>query len=296
MYKRVFEALHSRRMLNWISDKAFLKMAFYCRMNKKLNLRRPQSFNEKLQWLKLYERRPEYSMMVDKYAVRKYIADQLGEEYLIPLIGVWDSADEIDFNELPNSFVLKCNHNSGLGMFICKDKLALNEDVKKRIRVNLNKGLKRNYYLTGREWPYKNVKPRIIGEQYMDSDGDDLPDYKIHCFNGIPRFILVCRNRFGNVEMTEDFFDTDWNHLDIKRPEHPNSTTKIERPEVLKELLDLSKKLSSGIPFLRVDFYVVNGRIFFGELTFFPASGFDIFEPEEWDSIIGNWLELPVKI
>ena len=250
----------------------------------------PAAFNEKLQWLKLHDRRPEYTVMVDKYRVRDYISEKIGPQYLIPLLGVWSDPDEIDFDALPDKFVLKCNHNSGRGMCICRDKSTL--DIKKA-KANLRRGLRQDYYLTGREWPYRDVPRRIIAERFMKSDAGGLTDYKVHCFNGEPRLILVCRDRFTATGLTEDFFSPTWEHLDLRRPTHPNSSAEIEKPAELAEMLSLARKLSEGVPFLRVDFYIVEHRLYFSELTFYPASGFEKFVPEEWDGILGSWLELP---
>lgn len=273
-------------------DKEYLEHKFKCCMEKLLDFDNPKTFNEKLQWLKLYDHKPEYINMVDKYKVRDYIRGKLGEAYLISLIGVWDHPDEIDFEALPDKFVLKCNHNSGLGMCICKDKSALNL---KKVKAELNRGLKQDYYLTGREWPYKDVPRKIIAEQYMKSDAGGLTDYKIHCFNGEPKLILVCKDRFLETGLTEDFFSSDWEHLDIRRPKHPNASVPIKKPEELDEMLRLAAILSKDIPFLRVDFYIVDHKIYFSELTFYPASGFDKFVPEIWDNILGDWLKLPEK-
>lgn len=276
-----------------MDDEAYLKRKYKACMGKELNLASPQTFNEKLQWLKLHDRKPEYTMMVDKYAVRKYIADTIGEEYLIPLLGVWDNPDDIDFDALPNQFVLKCNHDSGLGMCICKDKSKIDID---KIKAELRKGLQQDYYLTGREWPYKNVKRRIIAEKYMTTLGmDDLPDYKIHCFNGEPKFILYCSERFSKTGTKEDFLDTNWSKLPFKRPDLKCSDKILKKPSRLNEMLELAKILSRNIPFLRCDFYEIKGNVYFGELTFFPASGLEAFEPEEWDYKLGSWLKLPIK-
>lgn len=271
------------------NDIACVKIQYKMYMGKTLDLIKPQTFNEKLQWLKIYDRRPEYTIMVDKYKVREYIAEKIGEQYLIPLIGVWDSADEVDFSSLPDKFAMKCNHNSGLGMCICSDKSKLNID---RVRNGLKRGMKQDYYLTGREWPYKNVPRKVIAEQFLQSDESGLTDYKIHCFNGVPKFILVCRDRFSEVGLTEDFYNTEWEHLDVKRPNIPNASENIEKPEKLDEMLEIARKLSEGIPFLRVDLYYVSGKIYFSELTFFPASGFERFVPEKWDYTFGEWLKL----
>ena len=271
-------------------DAEYLSRKFMAVFNQHLRIDSPQTFNEKLQWLKLYDRKPEYTVMVDKYKARDYIAEKIGERYLIPLIGVWDDPDEIDFDALPNRFVLKCNHNSGLGMCICKDKSVLNiKNVKKRLK----RGLKQDYYLTGREWPYKNVPRKIIAEQFMKSDESGLTDYKVHCFNGEPKLILVCKDRFSKTGLTEDFFSERWEYLDMRRPTHPNASNKTAEPEELSEMLTLARKLSENIPFLRVDFYIIEHKVYFSELTFYPASGFEKFVPEEWDAVLGSWLTLP---
>jgi len=272
------------------NDEKYIRRKFKACLGNEPSINNPKTFNEKLQWLKLYDRKPEYAVMVDKYRVRTYIKEKLGDEYLIPLLGVWNHPQEIDFDALPSQFVLKCNHNSGLGMCICKDKSALNI---KKVKSGLRRGLKQDYYLTGREWPYKNVPRKIIAEQFMKSDEGGLTDYKVHCFDGEPKLILVCKDRFSQTGLTEDFFTTQWEHLDMRRPMHPNSLNEIVKPAELAEMLELAKKLSEGIPFLRVDFYIIEHRIYFSELTFFPASGFEEFVPEEWDTVLGSYLRLP---
>ena len=273
-------------------DREYLKRMYKSGFKRSLNDTNPTTFNEKLQWLKLYDRKPEYTVMVDKYKVREYIAEKIGEEYLIPLVGVWDSPDEIDFDTLPNQFAMKCNHNSGLGMCICTDKSQL--DVEK-VKKELARGLKQDYYLTGREWPYKDVPRKIVAEQFLKSDAGGLTDYKIHCFNGVPKFILVCRDRFTESGLTEDFYTPEWEHMDVKRPKIPNAKTPMDKPERLDEMLRLAEILSRNIPFIRIDFYLVEGKIYFSELTFFPASGFEGYEPAEWDTVFGEWLTLPEK-
>ncbi len=273
-------------------DEKFLSRIFQILMNQELSLEHPKTFNEKLQWLKLYNRKTSYTTMVDKYKVREYIRERLGEKYLIPLLGVWNNPEEIDFDILPNQFVLKCNHNSGLGMSICKDKVLFDFAKAKK---DLRRGIRENYYQKNREWPYKDVPRKIIAEQYMKSDAGGLTDYKIHCFNGEPKLILVCKDRFLETGLTEDFFSVNWEHLDIRRPKHPNASAPIKKPEELDEMLRLAAILSKDIPFLRVDFYIVDHKIYFSELTFYPASGFDKFVPEIWDNILGDWLKLPEK-
>ena len=277
---------------NALKDETYLYFQYQASIGKKLDLDTPKTFNEKLQWLKLYDRKPEYTVMVDKYAVREYIAKKIGEQYLIPLLGVWDDPDEIDFDALPNQFVLKCNHNSGLGMCICKDKSKL--DIEK-VKRDLRKGLQQDYYMQGREWPYKNVPKKIVCEKYLVSDDGELADYKVHNFNGEPKFILVCRDRFGKSGLTEDFFTEKWEHMEVKRPRIPNATHSIPKPEELEQMLELSRELARQIPFVRTDFYIVNHKIYFGEITFFPASGAKVFEPEHYDALFGSWIKLPEK-
>lgn len=277
---------------NRMDDRAFLERSFPAHMGMPLRLDDPKTLSEKLQWIKLYDRRPEYTVMADKYAVRAYIADKLGQEHLIPLLGVWDDPDEIDFDALPDQFVLKCNHNSGLGMCICKDKSKL--DIKK-VKAQLRKGLRQDYYLTSREWPYRDIPRKIVCEQFMTDGGAELADYKFHNFNGEPKFVLVCRDRFSDTGLTEDFFSPDWAHLPVKRPNVPIATQPIPKPEQLEQMLEFSRILSKDIPFVRTDFYVIGGKVYFGEITFFPASGMTPFEPESWDATFGSWLTLPTK-
>ena len=263
-------------------------------MGEDLYLNNPKTFNEKLQWLKLYDRKPEYTMMVDKYKVREYIKEKLGKEYLIPLLGVWDKAEDIDFDKLPNQFVLKCNHNSGLGMYICKDKSKLTENQIKAIRKNLTKGLQQDYYLTGREWPYKNVPRKIIAEKYMEDETGQLRDYKFYCFNGEPKIIMINSDReIGKTKA--DYFDMAFNWLDLKWG-YEHALVKPLKPINFEKMKEFAVVLSKNIPELRVDFYEVNNKIYFGELTFFDGSGFDKIEPKEWDKIFGNWIELPTNI
>lgn len=285
-----FRYLGKAGLTNWIPDKRFLKLKYKLMFNKKLHLTDPKTFNEKLQWLKLYDRRPIYTTIVDKYKVREYIAEKIGSEYLVPFHGAWDTEEEINFDILPDQFVLKCNHNSGIGMCICTDKSKL--DIKK-VKKELKRGLKQNYYKKEREWPYKDVPRKIIAEMFLKSDEGGLTDYKVHCFNGEPKLILVCKDRFTVTGLTEDFYSEDWIHLNIKRPDIEWASSPIQKPEQLDEILQLSRTLSKDIPFLRVDFYIVEGKVYFSELTLYPASGFSSFEPQIWDDKLGEWLHLP---
>lgn len=286
-YRWKFLAVHGK--YNNLDDANYLKRAFKCYMGKELNLDFPKTFNEKLQWLKLHDRKPEYTMMVDKYAVRKYIADTIGEEYLIPLLGVWDNLDDIDFDNLPNQFVLKCNHNSGLGMCICKDKSKL--DIEK-VKAELRKGLQQDYYLMSREWPYKNVSRKIVCEKYMeDRQAHELIDYKFMCFNGAVKCSFTCSERFTESGLKVTFFDKDWNVMPFER-HYPVSKNPPKKPINYDKMIQFSEQLSKGIPFVRVDFYEINGQLYFGELTFYPGGGFEEFTPEEWDYKLGDFLKL----
>ena len=276
---------------NKVSDVEYIRKTFMYKVGYELNIENPVFFNEKIQWLKLYNRKPEYTIMVDKYKVRQYVAQQIGEKYLIPLLGVWDTPEEIDFKDLPNQFVLKCNHNSGNGMCICKDKTKL--DIAK-VKRKLRRSLKSDFYLTGREWPYKDVPRKIIAEKFMsDGSGSDLRDYKFYCFNGIPKYCQVISNR--TTAETIDFFDMEWKlqgFTGLALPPQPHSAVPIKRPSCYEEMQLLAQKLAKSIPFVRIDFYEIEGRVYFGEITFFPASGFGEFTPREWNKKIGDMIDL----
>ena len=280
----------NNRGLHIINDKLYLKILFKIHFNKKLDLKNPKTFNEKLQWLKLYDRNKIYTSMVDKYEVKKIVSDIIGEEYIIPTIDVYDKFDDIKFNALPNQFVIKCTHDSG-GLVIVKNKLKLDiEFAKRKITKNLNY----NYYYFGREWPYKNVKPRIIVEKYMnDGKNNELVDYKLMCFNGKVKCIFTCTDRYSEG-LNVTFFDTNWNKMPFER-HYPASPKSIEKPQKLELMINLAEKLSGAIPFVRVDFYEINNKIYFGELTFYPGSGLEEFTPEEWDYKLGEWIILPTK-
>ena len=281
-----------RGWLNPLPDKFFLKLIFRVRMGKKLNLKHPKTFSEKLQWLKLYDRRPEYTDMVDKYEAKRYVAERIGAQYIIPTLGVWDRFEDIDFDALPDRFVLKCTHDSG-GLVICRDKKTLNKEV---ARVKIERSLARNYYIHGREWPYKNVKPRILAEKYMeDTKTAELRDYKFFCFDGVAKALFIATERQkAGAEVKFDFFDMDFKHLEFRQG-HPNASVLPEKPEKFDEMRELAEKLAKGIPQLRVDFYEVNGKTYFGELTFSHFGGMMPFEPKEWDTTFGDWIKLPEK-
>ena len=285
--RRILFVYGIRGGFRFLNDAAYVKLLYWCSIRKKLDLENPKTFNEKLQWLKLYDRKPEYTRMVDKYEAKRYVAEKIGEEYIIPTLGVWDRFEDIDFDSLPDQFVLKCTHDSG-GLVIVKDKAKLD---KKAAKKKIEKSLRRNYYYCGREWPYQNVKPRIIAEAFMvDESGTDLKDYKFFTFNGKAKMLFVATDRA--VDTRFDFFDMDFRHLPILNG-HENATKKIEKPKSFAQMKELAETLSAGMPQIRVDFYDVNGQIYFGEMTFFHWSGFTPFEPEEWDLTLGNWIALP---
>ena len=273
-------------------DEKYLKLMYKARTGSYLHLDSPKGFNEKIQWLKLHDRNPMYQNMVDKYEAKKYVSSIIGDNYIIPTLNIWDKVEDIDFSSLPSQFVLKCTHDSH-GIVICKDKSTL--DIKKSKKV-LRKGMRRDYYQPYREWVYKNLPHRILAEEFVTDDKSTPADYKVHNFNGKPKIILVCKGRYEDKGLTEDFFDCEWNHLDVKRPHIPNADEPIPKPELLNELLEISKKLSQGIPFVRTDFYIIKGKIFFGEMTFYPASGFETFVPKSFDYILGDYLDLPINI
>ena len=267
-------------------------MLFPLRVGYKLNLDNPKTFNEKLQWLKLHNRKLIYTKMVDKVDAKEYVANIIGEEYIIPTLGVFDNVDDIDFEALPNQFVLKCTHDSG-GIVVCDDKSQLNiEEAKRKLR----RGLKMNYYHQNREWPYLNVKPRIIAEQYMvDESGYELKDYKFFCFDGKVELLFIATDRGSKTEETKfDFFDADFNHLPFTNG-HPNATRAIAKPKGFEKMKEIAAKLSKDHPHLRVDLYDINGKIYFGELTFYHWSGMTPFVPIEWDYKLGEMIKLPIE-
>ncbi len=275
-----------RNALRILPDKVYLKLMYRIKMHRKLDLKNPLTYNQKLQWLKLNDRNPKYTDLVDKYKVRDYIKKSIGSEYLIPLIGVYDSSDEIDFDKLPNQFVIKCNHDSA-SVIICKDKKSFNiEEAKKTI----DNAMKHNYYYIGREWVYKNVKPKIIIEKYMvDESGVELKDYKFFCFNGEPKLLFVAKDRPHATKF--NYYDMSLNKLDIKQY-YPNFDGKLEKPKNYDKMIEIAKKISKDFLHVRVDLYNIDGKIYFGELTFYHFGGFFPFEPESWDYKIGEMLDL----
>lgn len=269
-----------------LPDALYLRLMYFFQTGKRLHLRHPKTFNEKLQWLKLHDRKPEYTKMVDKYAVKPYVANIIGEEYIVPTLGVWDMPEEIAWDELPNQFVLKTTHGGGSkGVVICRDKETLDKaEAVKRLRSVMKRDLYKNY----REWPYKNVKPRVIAEEYLsNNDGQEgLKDYKFFCFDGKPLYCGVFSGRWS--KMGADYFNMEWSHLPFTLKGNPFAEIMPEKPECFETMRQIASRLSAGHPHLRVDFYEVNDKVYFGELTFYSASGFGQFMPEEWDEIWGR--------
>lgn len=268
-------------------DREYISRQFEYHMGYKLDLNNPQTFNEKLQWLKLYDRKPEYTQMVDKYEAKKYVADIIGDEYIIPTLGIYNSFDEIEFEKLPQQFVLKCTHDSG-GIVLCKNKNHF--DIGKA-KIFLESRLKSNFYWIGREWPYKNITPQIIAEEYLvDESKVELKDYKFFAFDGKVKLIQVDYDRF--VHHKRNLYTIDWKYIDaaIKYPTDPNR--KIECPTKLEKMIEISEKLSKHIPYVRVDLYLVGNRIYFGELTFYHGAGYEKFEPRELEYKLGDMIKV----
>ena len=295
--KKIFDVIRNtyilkslaKVLMDRLSDETYLRIMFRINTGKKLCLNNPQTFNEKLQWLKLYDRNPLYTIMVDKVKAKEYVAAKIGEQYIIPTLGVWERVEDIDFDALPERFVIKCNHNSGEGMFICRDKKSMNVD---EVRKGLRKGLRENFYKRGREWPYRDVPRRILAEQYMeDESGYELKDYKVFNFDGKPTLIEVDFDRFKDHH--RNIYSPEWKRLELEIQYRSDPKRDIPKPEHLDEMLDLCRKLTAGIPHVRTDFYVVNGRIYFGELTFYHGSGIEHFYPEDWNDRLGRLIKLP---
>lgn len=283
--------IHTLRLkvFRFIPDRIFLKLIYRLYIGEKLDLKNPKTYCEKLQWLKLYDRNPEYTKYVDKFAVRSYIAQAIGEQYLVPLIGVYNSVNEINWDLLPDRFVLKCTHGSNSNI-VCSDKTKLSiRDAK----AKLNKWMKKNWYWYGREWPYKNVKPRIICEEFITSDGSIPEDYKVMCFHGQVKLIQVHCNRFSETH-TCDNYDINWKKIDISKSKNglPNSNIILERPKLFDKMVELSEQLSRNMRHVRIDWYIVGDKLFFGEITFYSSSGFSNYDKKEDDLLLGSWITI----
>lgn len=273
-----------------LPDELYLKIRYFFTFGHRLNLKNPRSFNEKIQWIKLYFRRDEMHTMVDKYEVRKHIEERIGSDYLVPILGVWKNFDDIDFNTLPNKFVLKCTHDSG-SVFVCKDKKYLDINY---LRTYFNEKIEsKEFYLAGREWVYKDLEPRIIAEELLEDISGDLLDYKFFTFNGVVKCMKIDYDRFSDHKA--NYYDRNMEFLPFRESLFKNDVNrKFVKPKNYYKMVELAEKLSEGYPFMRVDFYNVNNeKIYFGEITFFPACGFEKFDPEEWDYRMGDWIVLP---
>ena len=291
-WRKYFFIRLSDRIFHY-SDRKYLEHLFYAKNGYSPNFDDPKTICEKLNWLKLYNRRPEYTAMVDKYEVKKYVAEKVGKQYIVPLLGVYNSFNEIDFDSLPEQFILKCTHNSG-SFVVCKDKRTFDKENARKI---LSNGLNQNYFNAGREWVYKDVKPRIIAEEFIPALGArDSLEYKLTVCNGIVKMITICtgiaHSSFEN--RNNDNYDRDWNFLPFY-VNYKNTGKVIDKPAFMDEMIDVAEKLGAGIPYVRVDFYYVDGKVLFGEMTFYTWSGFMHFTPPEYDQIMGEWIQLPQK-
>lgn len=274
------------KLLSFVPSAPYLKMVYRIKTGEKLHLKNPVGFNEKLNWLKLNHIHPEYTQLVDKLAVRDYIREKIGEDYLFPLLGSWNSFDDIDFDALPDKFVLKCNHDSGSVKLITDkskmDKAALKAFFERRLAMNA--------YCLGREYPYKDVPPKMMAEAFMEApDGGGINDYKFFCFQGKPKLLFVATDRATDVRF--DFFDMDFQHLDIVNI-HEQSGKEIQKPSCFEEMKSLAETLSQGMEFVRIDLYEIGGRVYFGEFTFFHGGGFYLFHPAHWEKDLGDLLPL----
>ena len=278
--------------LSFLPDELYIKLFYFSISGKWLNLKKPKGFNEKQNWLKLHDKHPEYSELVDKIAVRKHVEAILGEGHLFPLLGMWTSFDDIDFNTLPERFVLKCNHDSG-STEIIKNKSSLKSDDFKRLKEKYDYCLKQNSFFAGREYPYKGIEKRyILAEPLMtDASNTDksIEDYKFFCFNGKPKIMFIATDRATNCCF--DFYDMKFNHLNIQNL-HPNANKPIEKPALFEEMIKIAAKLSKGMKFVRIDLYQLNGKVYFGEYTFFHGGAFAPFKPDKWERRLGDWIEL----
>ncbi len=288
-YKSNFLRGVTMRFFGWLPDSLYLRLIYLFIMGKPLHLYKPETLNEKIQWLKIHDHNPRHTDMVDKLAVKKIVSEIIGKSHVIPTLKVYDSVDNINISELPEQFVLKTTHGGGSGgVVVCKDKGRFNLEAAK---AKLTKSMqsKNGRY---REWPYGGVPRKIIAEQYMEDENGELRDYKFFCMNGEPRFLFMASGRMSHDELTFDFLDLDYNQLPVKNG-HPNSKTPPAKPENFELMIEIARKLSCGEPFVRVDLYNIRGKIFFGEYTFFHFSGLTPFEPEEWDKKFGDMITLP---
>ncbi len=272
-------------------DRIYLKLLYRLKLGRKLDLKNPKRFTEKLQWLKLYDRKPNYPKLVDKAEAKDYVAGIIGDEYIIPTLGVWNHPEDIDWDNLPDRFILKTTHGGGgSGVVICNDKSQFD---KKMAIDKLNRSMKQDIYATLREWPYKDIPHRVIAEQLLEKDSqyDDIPDYKFYCFNGIPKVVLIATNRFTDHNF--NYYDMEFNKLNITSSAGRNAAIVFSKPSRFEEMKEIALKLSQGFAHIRVDLYYSNNKIYFGELTFYDSSGFDNLSSDSVDLEWGSWIKLP---
>lgn len=281
----ILEYLSAKGLLNWMNDKVYIKLIYKIEFGKKLNLKNPQTFNEKMNYLKIYDRNLKYSSLADKKLVKEYVSNLIGDEYVIETYNSWTNTDVMNIDDLPDEFVLKCNHDSN-GVIICRDKNNFDLDEAKR---RLEKSLKKNYYYQLREWPYKNIKPQIIAEKFIeDTDSDDLRDYKFLCFNGEPKYVYVT---VKNDNIYENYYDLNFNVVDINHG-FPRHVPEFKKPKNFNKMIEIVKRLSYGIPFIRIDLHNVNGKIYFGEFTFYDWGAMRPYINEDIDLKLGNMLDI----
>lgn len=282
-----------KKLLRIIPDKPYLSLYYFAKFKKVLNWSSPKTFNEKLQWLKLNDHKDIYTTMVDKYEAKKYVGERIGESHIIPTLGVWDRVEDIDLDVLPNQFVLKCTHDSG-GLVVCRDKSKLDWDNAKKI---LGRSLNHQYFYEAREWPYKNVRPRIIAESYMadENQQNSLTDYKFYCFEGVPKFLYISTGLEDHATAHISFLNLDWTFAPFQRTDYEGYEALPPKPKNFEKMISLAEKLSYGTAFLRVDLYEINENVYFSELTFTPCGGMMTFKPKLWDAKLGEWISLPDK-
>lgn len=290
--KAVSEKL--KDLFSFLPDKPYLRLYYFLRFRKWCSFRNPKTFSEKMQWLKLNHREARHTVMADKYAAKEYVAKKIGSEYTIPTLGVWDRFEDIDFETLPEQFVLKCTHDSG-GLVVCRDKQTLDLENAQRI---LTESLQRDYYRQAREWPYKDIPRKIIGEKLMSDETQTraLIDYKFYCFNGEPKFLYISSGMENHATAHMSFLNLDWTFAPFKRMDYHPYELLPPKPVHYEKMLEIARVLSADDPFLRVDLYEIGGKIYFSELTFTPCGGMMKFHPNQWDETLGSWIELPERI
>ena len=284
---------HLKELLSFLPDKAYLRLYYFLRFRKPCHFSAPKTFSEKMQWLKLYNRKETYTVMADKYAAKDYVAEKIGSEYIIPTLGVWERFEEIDFEVLPEQFVLKCTHDSG-GLVVCRDKQALDKENAEKV---ITESLRRDYYRVAREWPYKDIPRKIIAEKLMwdETQRSCLTDYKFYCFNGEPKFLYVSSGMENHATASVSFLNLDWTFAPFRRMDYRPFEQLPPKPVRYAKMLEIARVLSAGEPFLRVDLYEINEKIYFSELTFTPCGGMMAFHPSQWDVTLGSWISLPER-